>query len=539
MADKVRKLKDAAARHLAKGRPEKALEALLEVVQLEPQDLPSRQKCGDLYRKLRQNDKAIEAYQAVAGAYAADGMLLKSIAVCKVILQLDKEHTETQQTLAELYARKRGRGRGTLTEMPAAMSAAMGAERTTSSAAMRAITGQALPQVAPAAPNPELEPAPEPVRTATAGHAAMAAIGIDMGTAADAAADAAADDVDGIDLDLGPESVEVVAPPAPPVAADDAITFLDIDDDEGEEIEMAVVEGTEMPPPEPRTVDLSELPPIPLFSDLSKNAFIELLERMELRRFEDGESVVQEGDEGDSFFIIAGGGVRIQKSQPDGQIADLACLGEGAFFGEMALLGDGRRSANVVADGDTDIFEVSRGMLDAISTSYPSVQQVMMRFCKQRLLANLLATSPIFAPFDRAARKQLIEKFKSRTIKPRTAVLSEGQIGDGLYVLLSGRAEVVSKATGRKVVLAELRAGDVFGEMSLLTQQAVSASINTVSTCIVLRLPARTFKELIMTHPQILELVSRLSASRSQDNAQLLAAAIPEQPTTSDEAVRV
>ena len=106
--DKLRKHKDEAARQLAKGRVKEALDELLQVQKLDPHDLANRQKVGDLHRKLNNNADAIKAYQAVSGAYAADGLLLKAIAVCKIILQIDPNHTETQRALADLYGKKRG-----------------------------------------------------------------------------------------------------------------------------------------------------------------------------------------------------------------------------------------------------------------------------------------------------------------------------------------------------------------------------------------------------------------------------------------------
>ncbi|MFH1811756.1 MAG: cyclic nucleotide-binding domain-containing protein [Pseudomonadota bacterium] len=538
MADKVRKLKDAAAQMMAKGRVEKALEYLAEVVRLEPQDLPSRQRCGDLYRKLGHNAKAIEAYQAVAGAYAADGLLLKAIAVCKVILQIDKDHTETQRILAELYGRKRGTS--TQAEIPATMAAAItGTLPRTTTSALRGVSSAAIAAFAGARNvDPSVEPLPavqgtlEDSGPTVDASTAMAGIGIDMGFGG--VTPASRTDDGAIELDLEP--LPTVAAPASAAATpgDDAISFAD-DVIEGEEIELELVTGAPMPPPEPQTVDLAELPPIPLFSDLSKAAFVGLLERLALRHLEPGEIVVRQGEVGDACFIIASGAVRVVHDGDGGSEIELARLGEGSFFGEMALLGDGRRAASVIGDGAVELLELSRDTLQAVIAEHPSVKQVMARFHKQRLLANLLSTSPVFAPFGREQRKQLIEKFKSREIAPGTEILSEGQKGDGLYVLLSGRCEVSRHLDGRRVVLAELGAGDVFGEMSLLERSPVSASITTQGTCIVLRLPAKSFNEVIVTYPQILEKVLALSDARAATNVELLGTA----PATSDDMVRV
>ncbi|CAN0599222.1 unnamed protein product, partial [Laminaria digitata] len=71
--------------------------------------------------------------------------------------------------------------------------------------------------------------------------------------------------------------------------------------------------------------------------------------------------------------------------------------------------------------------------------------------------------------------------------------------------------------------LAELASGDLFGEMSLLTGNPTMATVRAISDCFILRLGKKKFDELIMTHPQILELVSVISDEREGLNALILA----------------
>ena len=64
------------------------------------------------------------------------------------------------------------------------------------------------------------------------------------------------------------------------------------------------------------------------------------------------------------------------------------------------------------------------------------------------------------------------------------------------------------------VELAKLKEGDIFGEMSLLTRQPATATVTSMGNAILLRLPRENFQELVVTHPQILELVSTLTDQR-------------------------
>src|SRR5512145_907925 len=105
MAD-LRKLKDKAADLAAKGKVEKAASVYREVVEADPKDMASRQKLAEVLRRAGAIGEAIEEYKQVADRFARDGLLIKAIAICKSILELDPQHGETQGALADLYARR-------------------------------------------------------------------------------------------------------------------------------------------------------------------------------------------------------------------------------------------------------------------------------------------------------------------------------------------------------------------------------------------------------------------------------------------------
>src|SRR5512133_3395212 len=105
MAD-VRKLKDKAADAAARGKLEKAAALYREALAADPKDAGTRQKLAEVLRRDGRTPEAIEAYRAVADRFAADGLLIKAIAISKTILELDPGHLETQAALAELYAKR-------------------------------------------------------------------------------------------------------------------------------------------------------------------------------------------------------------------------------------------------------------------------------------------------------------------------------------------------------------------------------------------------------------------------------------------------
>lgn len=284
-------------------------------------------------------------------------------------------------------------------------------------------------------------------------------------------------------------------------------------------------EDVDLEPPSERTpgAEVSQHD-VPLFSELPRDAFLDLLEKVEFRRLDRGEVILREGDSGRSIFVLASGRARVVKAHGSANPIELAVLEDGSFFGEMALLTGAARVASVVADDDCEVLELTEDLLRDLTAKHPSVAHSLKKFYRQRLLSNVMAISPLFRAFDKSDRKMLVEKFKLREMKPGEPVIREGDRPDGLYVVMHGVCLVSRTAPdgSRQVPLAVLREGDVFGEMSLLSRQPASATVTAKRRTLVLRLPKSVFDELMFTHPAVLEVVSELTDQRTRVNDDIL-----------------
>lgn len=534
MAD-LRKLKDKAAQLVAKGRLEKAIEAFREVAAADPKDVATRQKLADALRKAGHDREAVETYREVADRYARDGLLIKAIAVCKVVLEIDPAHRETEQMLADLYARRQSGG---LPVPPAGPPPVRAGKRIEPAAIPldedEGVVEIPLPRPAPPRPAPAIVPPPPPAARADALDLPpeLVPAGIEEGETAFDVILAAADEAReaGVEVDVlvevEPEE-EVVhldahRSPVPP-AGDEPLAPAAAPGREA----VPIDEILEAAPAEPPRAEPGGLPPppgpgpalprIPLFSDLTPAAFVELTREMTLLRVAAGEPVIEEGDAGDSFYVIASGHFRVLRRDEAGQPVRLAQLSEGAFFGEMALLSGAPRTASVVAEEEGEVLEIRAGVLTEMCRHHPHVADSLTRFYRQRLLANAMLTSPLFRPFDKGERRRIMERFRTREVKAGERLVEEGRPSDGLYVVLSGSLDVLKRTEKGEVPVGRLAAGDVFGEMSCLSKGPASATVAARRSGIALRLPRSDFDEIVLTYPQILELVSELSDERAQN----------------------
>jgi len=120
------------------------------------------------------------------------------------------------------------------------------------------------------------------------------------------------------------------------------------------------------------------------------------------------------------------------------------------------------------------------------------------------------STDPL-APLAPETLREIAATGVIRTYPKNTVIINEGEVGDSLFIVLSGRMKVyASNAAGREVVIAFHGPGEYVGEMSL-DGSPRSASVMTVepTTCAVVN--RASFREFILAHPEFaLHLIEKL-----------------------------
>ncbi len=99
---------------------------------------------------------------------------------------------------------------------------------------------------------------------------------------------------------------------------------------------------------------------VALFADLDPAQLQNLGRMASSRRYAAGAPILREAEPGDVFFVIVSGEVKVFVDSPDGREVVLTHLQAGEFFGEMALLEGGSRSASVTALSECELMTLSR-----------------------------------------------------------------------------------------------------------------------------------------------------------------------------------
>jgi len=390
------RLRDAARKALLAGKPKKALEALIELAKLEPDDPRLWLKIADVRLKSGDREGAIQDYLRAAERYAEDGFAVQAIAIYKIVLRIDPSRDEIKRKLS-----------------------ALSSERGDDWA----------------------------ITTITSAEGAQ-----------------------------GKRSVRIE-----------------------------------------RT---------PLLSGLSGKELEDFIDSLSLSHYQAGECIYEAGSEGDALYLIGMGKVRLEAKDATGKKRVFARLGEGDFFGERAFMAKSKHLDDAIAETDAEILRIDRATFDAWTQKHPKIRDVVEEFYRKRVLERLLAVSPLFSELSEEERAQLAQRFRLRSFRTGEAIVQEGERGDAFYLIRSGYVRVFAsdvRDPNKKVDLGEMREGDFFGEVALLTDRPRTATVVAVGEVEVMELARKDFEDLVRKHPSVREIVQRALKKRVRETISAIA----------------
>lgn len=148
----------------------------------------------------------------------------------------------------------------------------------------------------------------------------------------------------------------------------------------------------------------------PLLGGLSDTDRRELLAAARGRKFARREVIFHEGDPGESIHLVADGHVGIRISTPRGDLAIVRIIGPGGFFGELALLSEGPRSATAIALGPTRTVSITRDQFADLRRRAPAANDVLVAAlaAEVRRLAGAHVEA-LYLPADKRLYRRLVE----------------------------------------------------------------------------------------------------------------------------------
>lgn len=476
-----------------KAQYKEALDCFRALAQLEPLNKTHQMRIADCLLQLGQRDEAIGVYRSIAEDLAAKGNLVRAISVLKMILEIDPNEVETKHLLAALYSR----------QGVATVAARAGA-------AARAGVEQK-----------------EAVREVTSPEAVMGGLQWDFEPAD-------LDSGSGLELDDGGVSTSEGVTYRPGAARPAAVQSppelpeleLSMDDAIVTETVNAAVEQTKDQLSKSLETDVNKIlanvddfpavPPTPLFSDLEANQFERVIDMMTTTRVPAGMTVCREGDRATAMYVIADGKVRVVTNDAEGKTILLAELTEGDFFGEVALVEGGLRTATVEAVEDTELLVFSKENFDHVVAEFPTVRDVLRMFYLTRVADTQLAKSELFGSLTKEERWALVGVMKLWKFPPGAPIVRQGMTGGAMFVIRTGGARVFMGEGASRHVVGDLGPGDIFGEIAVVELSPRTATVVATADTQVFCLERDAARRAFALNPELGRKVKALIESRDR-----------------------
>jgi len=135
---------------------------------------------------------------------------------------------------------------------------------------------------------------------------------------------------------------------------------------------------------------------------------------------------------------------------------------------------------------------------------------------------SILRGEPLFECLSEEQLSQMVNKARLKLFGRGEPVIEEGAAGESMFVMLRGAANVFVSKNGSKIQVATLRAGDCFGEMSLLTGEPRSATVRADGDCYVMEIGKPVMGKVLSEAPTCMEQLSQLLAQRRMETEGIL-----------------
>lgn len=215
---------------------------------------------------------------------------------------------------------------------------------------------------------------------------------------------------------------------------------------------------------EEREYLLSTVAQIFIFRSLENKQVDKVIEAMFGREVKENDVIIEQGDDGDNFYIIESGVYDIFVNKQN-----VGSYTEKGSFGELALMYNMPRAATIVAKTNGKLWALDRLTFKRIV--------LKSAFEKRKMYEQLLENMPMFKSLNAYERMNVADALFSKTYKDGEAIIKQDEEAKNMFFIEKGRVKIVREQDGQSKELAVCEAGGYFGELALLTKKPRAATV--------------------------------------------------------------
>eukprot|EP00968_Pinguiococcus_pyrenoidosus_P010566 scaffold840_cov265-Pinguiococcus_pyrenoidosus.AAC.10 len=256
-----------------------------------------------------------------------------------------------------------------------------------------------------------------------------------------------------------------------------------------------------------------------LFSRLNEEQWTSLVNAFRKRTVKAGQLIIQQGDEGGTFYVVESGRyvalVAPPGEKPTSEKAQMVFeyRRAGEAFGELSLMYGKPRSASVRAVEDGTLWTLSR----------TAFQRILMAHVPRRRLIQTLRQVKLFRPLLYVQLQRLCDLLYEERYTDGQHIVRQGHRGNHFYIVEEGEVSCRVQENGSETEVYRVKKHGYFGERALMNDEPRVASCVACGSVKVLVVSRRAFMEIIGDLRQVLEqrLAEETAKSEMGDDAKL------------------
>jgi Fe-S-cluster-containing dehydrogenase component len=242
---------------------------------------------------------------------------------------------------------------------------------------------------------------------------------------------------------------------------------------------------------------------VPFLTKVAHEDLEPLAQSSLVRRYGAGASVVVQGEFGHSMFVLLEGALTIHATSDEGVRLDLGRLDRpGEFFGEVALLGRGVRSATVVTVGpQTVLLEIEKNRFDLLARRHGSALEELEKYYHARSIATYTRLHRYLGKLDDQTLRDVCGGARMRKFRKDEIVCKAGDPADTVMLIKDGVLKAVRPGRdGKLSILAYFNTHDVVGAHD---GGARGYDLVALGQAEIIFLPRGAFMKMAQTRPDI------------------------------------
>lgn len=233
-----------------------------------------------------------------------------------------------------------------------------------------------------------------------------------------------------------------------------------------------------------------------LFKNLDQEQLSQVLDAMFEKIVKTDEHVIDQGDDGDNFYVIERGTYDILVTK-DNQTRSVGQYDNRGSFGELALMYNTPRAATIVATSDGSLWGLDRVTFRRII--------VKNNAKKRKMFESFIESVPLFKSLEMSERMKIVDVIGEKIYKDGERIITQGEKADSFYIIESGEVSILIRSKtktnknggNQEVEIAHCHKGQYFGELALVTNKPRAASAYAVGDVKCLVMDVQAFERLL------------------------------------------